>query len=379
MSFDFKTIKHPSNDPIMQFIAAMQQQNALKVARDQVDQLDDTEDIFSDSQQTETKVSFQTMNTQHKFRFNKPYYAPVDPGLIVPCWLRGYNVGNEMRDFSMLQKHPGIIKGEPILVDGVMDLGIFDEATGFKSTAIKVNRPLSPEENGESFHVIDHTDIQIAAITTAGQGFSIFMRFKMYSFAQQGSLDRTLCTKIDDSTPTNAYQIRVTNSGRLRFYVKKGGSLVVDKETTNVVINTTDIFGLFVTYAVTGNVAHIYTWKEDGTPTPTVTDQALTTIGGGDPTWQADLTNHDLWVFKRGAGSAGYVYGDFYDWEMYRPQGSFTGIVSSTQVGYRSVNKMSISNIPFGQVCIANHWATFSLLGPASFTAASFTGTSFNI
>lgn len=375
MSFDFRQINRASNDPLLQFISEMQKQLAKKQTTDQVGQLDDSEDIYSDSQDVETKVSWDSLLHTHTFRFDKSYYAPIDPGRMVVSWLRGYNMGSELRDFSQYERK-ATIHGEPVLVDGTFDIGTFDESVGVKSVALKFNRPTSPELNAESLQLPDHGDLHTDSII-AGEGFSEFFRFRPHAVADQGSQAMTLWEKTDNSTPTYGRMMQVRSDGRLVYIVVHNGT-VTAKQTNTGVINPEVIYGIFATFTVTGNIEHIYTWIEPnvGTTPPVVTDQTLTNFVGA-VNWHATTSNHDLNVFRRGVGSTGgYVYGDFYDYEFYRPR-TFNGIVTSTQVGYRSINKLSISNIPFGQVITANHWATLTPAAIASFTSTSFTGTSF--
>src|SRR6185503_15082149 len=133
MSFDFRSIQKDVADPILAFIARLEQKAGLALAKEQVGQLADSEDIYSDSNDVETKVSMTTLLLQQVFRYNKVYYAPKDPGRMATCWLRGYNMGSQLRDFSQFD-HPATILGEPVLVDGVIDLGIYDESVDLKST-----------------------------------------------------------------------------------------------------------------------------------------------------------------------------------------------------------------------------------------------------
>jgi hypothetical protein len=91
-------------------------------------------------------------------------------------------------------------------------------------------------------------------------------------------------------------------------------------------------------------------------------------------TWQSDTDNSDLWIGQRGKGpEAGFLYGDLYDFRVYHEK-----VVSSTEVGYMYTNKWSISNIPFGQVMVANYWATYpDTPSVSSFTSTSFSSSSF--
>ena len=71
MSFDFRSIQKDVADPILAFIARLEQKAGLALAKEQVGQLADSEDIYSDSNDVETKVSMTTLLLQQVFRYNK--------------------------------------------------------------------------------------------------------------------------------------------------------------------------------------------------------------------------------------------------------------------------------------------------------------------
>ena len=376
MAFDFRTINRNPSDPIFAYIAELQKQAGLKLAQDQAGQLDDSEDIFSDSNDLETKVSFNTMLAQHVFRFTKGYTSPIDPGRMATCWIRGYNVGAQMRDFSQFN-HPAIIDGEPLLVDGIIDLGVNDESVDLKSTAVKFNRPTSLYVNEERMSVPDHADLHIDSLL-AGEGFSVFFRVRIKDLAQQGGLSRTYCEKTDDATPNHGYMIKFESDGRVKVVVTFGGT-ETKKETAAGKVQADKVYMGFLTFAVTGNVIHLYLAEDTGSPLDVPVDETLSN-SAGTVGWHVTSANHDIHLLWRGPGSSGgHSYGDFYDFEFYRPYGSFTGIVSSSQAANRFSNKMSISSITYGHVMITNHWSTADIIALlSSFTTASFTSTSFN-
>jgi len=68
------------------------------------------------------------------------------------------------------------------------------------------------------------------------------------------------------------------------------------------------------------------------------------------------------------------VEGDLYDFRHYHEK-----VVSATEVGYMNTNKWTIVNIPFGQVLVADYWATYESLSALSYTSASYTSASYTV
>ena len=150
--------------------------------------------------------------------------------------------------------------------------------------------------------------------------------------------------------------------GRLVFIVKKGGTTYA-KETTAPTVLGGGIYDIWTVFDIADNSIHIYL---DGV------EQSLSNFTG-TVNWQTILTNHDLFVFRRGLGDdGGFVQGDFYDLKYYPEY-----VVSDLDVTRHFENKWTISNIPFGQVMIANYWATFGAGGVIPSELCSFTETSF--
>lgn len=267
-----------------------------------------------------------------------------------------------MRDFSGFANTITLFRAEPRLIDGTpFDYGIHQG--GVKSICQRFNRPDTDTENLEHIRVTDVAGLQVTGIST---GISFFIRFRIHDLALQGTttpIERTLFEKVDDATPSNAYQLQVDPDGRLIFYLKIGGVVYsAQTATTTIAINT--VYEVWVTYANSGNVIHIYVNNAD---------KSLTTPATA-PTWQADTSVPDLFIFRRGYESPGYVYGDLYDFELFKEK-----VVSSTEVGYHYTNKWTIANIPFSQVLIGAYWAAYGEVGNESFTSTSFTSTSFTV
>lgn len=364
MSIDFRGVRPASNDPMLAMFVELQNQVIKQLTKDQVASVaSDNEDIYSDGIDTESVIKYHSnFYGAHLFPFTVDYYPPFEPdGNQVKLWLRGINTGSSTPDISSFN-HNATINGDPTLVDGTIDLGTQTHFT--KSIALRMNRPTSAAVNLEWLQVPDHTDLNITTLTT---GFSIFTRFRLLSLADQGGKSPTIFEKIDDTTPNNGIMLQVKTDGKLVLIIKRGGTEVVKMETAVGAVTTNTVYDVFLTYTVTGNVAHIYINNIDKTLS------AFT----GTVNWQTTLTNYDLYIFRRGLGDdGGFVYGDFYDYKMYKER-----VVTTAEVGYHWTNKWTISNILFGQVEIVDHSATGPTGGGPvrrpSFTTTSFTATSF--
>jgi hypothetical protein len=387
MSTDFRGLRPASNDPMTQIIVELQKKLAKFITSNQVELIDsENEDIYSNGQDIDTVIKYHSFQSETHFLFTKDYYPPFEPdGQILTLDLKGRSLGNTLPDKSTFGNDASIY-GDPILIDGnPFDPGIHTQGT--KSIAMRLNRPTSANENEEYLQVPDDTSIQL---TAASPGISIFTRFRVLAIDNQGAQTRTIFEKIDDSTPNNGIMLQVTETGRLVCIVKKAGT-TTSKQTDPGTISITgppepevetasfdpisfdpisfstvisgggsggstpplpyDVFSslpydVFVTFANSGNVIHVYV---NGV------DQTLSTYTGS-VNWHATLTNHDLSIFRRGVGSSGgYVYGDFYDFKYYKNK-----VVSQSEVTHHWDNKWTISDIDFGHVMVTNYWATFT-------------------
>lgn len=367
MSQDIRGLWSPSSDPQTRFLTAMANKLTKFLTQNQVAAVEnDNEDIYSNCVDVESSIKFHTFNGQHLFPFNKIYYPTFEPDYDkVKVWIRARNVGNTVRDLSGYN-NTAYPQGDPILVDGKQDIGC--NTTGIKSLALRFNRTTSPFENQEYMYIRDNENIQTDQLVT---GFSEFIKFKIYSLEGQGPsfYSRTLFEKVDDSTPNDARMLHVQSDGRIVYFVKDGGVVYAKQTPLDTIIPNTfddvDPYEIVTTYNVSTHAIKIYL---DGVD-QTLTD-FLTSVN-----WQALKTSHDLNIFRRGPGSSGYLYGDFYDYRMYAEK-----ILSQTEVTNLFTNKWTIWAVPFGQCMITDHFATYigsGGSGTASFTTNSFDTSSF--
>jgi len=335
------------------------------------DQLDSPEDIYSDSQDVESGIKFQTnLNHNHVFRFTKEYFPMGDTEFL---WIRGRNMGKRVSEYGYYQSHasPEIeVTGEPLLVDGSpFDHGVYDESVGVKSLALDFNRA-SVEAKGldtECIRVADFYGIDL----DNGTGFSIFVRFSARSLSQNNGNDVRLFAKVDDNIPVDAYQAILRSDGKVRWQVKRSGTERT-WDTAAGTIQTNKIYGAWFTWKQSDQTMHV--WIENETDQIAPVDKTLSAVTGN--AWMDDPTNHDLWIFTKGAGSGGQLKGKLWDFKFYN-----TLVASSTQIANHWENKLSISDILFGHVMITNHWATqiATAFSTSSYTGSSFTSGSFTM
>jgi hypothetical protein len=357
--FNIRNIREISNDPLTKFTNQLAKKLSKFLVGQELDKLENKEDIYSDGQDIDSVVKFHTYSSQTKFDGITQYFPPFEPdGVYNTCWIKGRNLGNTTPDLSTFG-NVGTIIGDPLLIDGTpFDYGI--HTYGIKSLATRFNRPLSDLENSEYMYIPDATNMQVSGIAT---GISYFIRFRLKSLAQQASYNRNLFEKIDDNTPSNGVKVCVDSSGRLMVYIKRAGT-EYNKQTATSTILVDTVYDVWITYAVSGNVVHVYVNNVD----KSLTDP-------GSPTWHTTLTDHNMDIFRRGTGSdSGYVYGDFYDFELFREK-----VISAAEVGFHYTNKWTIADIAFGKVMVTNYWATYTEAGvpSTSFTSTSFTSGSF--
>jgi len=303
MSYQIRNIREISNDPLTKFTNQLAKKLSTFLNKNETDKLENKEDIYSAGQDIDVVLRFQNCVGTHSFDFLTQYFPPTEPDYnTVKLYMKGDNLGNQLVDHSGFGNN-GDLEGDPVLVDGEpFDYGI--HTGGCKSLALRLNRPTSDFEN-EEYVNIDSSSINITAIST---GISYFIRFRIFDLATQGGIERTLFEKVDDSTPNDAVTVRVSTDGRLKFYIKRSGTWYRN-QTAASTITTNTVYDVFFTYANSGNTVHIYVNNVD----KSLTDP------GSDPTLHATLSNHDMSVFRRGAGtSGGYTYGDLYDFNIYR-------------------------------------------------------------
>jgi hypothetical protein len=316
-----------------------------KETKAQIDQVDEPEDRFPSGVDDETAVHINDeLISTSQLSHDRTYRVTYEPDYNkVTLMLKGKSLGNTLKDYSGFDNH-ATIYGEPLLVDG----GPFDRGWftgGPKSIAMRFNRPTSDYVNEEYMKIPDATNLQVLGITT---GISYMFRFRIFDLAPQAGINRTLFEKIDDSTPNNGAMVQLQSNGKLLLMMKIGGN-IIPKESPIGTIVTNKPYTAFFTYAVSGDACHIYL-KDESNPLDTGTDLTLSAYGGS-VNWQSTLTDHSMQIFRRGPGSNGYLYGDFYDMYVYREQ-----VISQTEAFNFFENKLTIYPQDFGGCIVPNHW-----------------------
>ena len=358
MSFNLRSIREISDDQTTKLLSHLAKKASDFANAQSTQDLENKEDIYSNAQDVDAVVKLHSdlIGTKN-FTFDVQYYPPTEPdGDKIKLWLKGSNMGNSLTDWSGFDNE-NTIHGDPVLIDGTpFDYGTNDG--GVKSICLRFNRPNSQYENEEYLQI---TDVAAMRVPPASS-FSIFMRFRPKSIEQQGGQSVTLFEKIDDSTPNNGMMLQISDTGRLYWIVKESG-VVYAQQTAAGTISIDTVYDVWVTYNGTGNAQKVYVNN---------VDQTLTTYAGA-VNWQSDLTNFDLFIGKRGEGSNGHLYMDFYDWMYNRDH-----VVTASEVGYHYTNKWTTANIPFGQVMISDYYATSSAVPSVfGYTTTGFTTTGY--
>lgn len=339
--FNIRSLREIHGDEQGKFLNTLAKRVSTFLNKEQTDKLENKEDIYSAGQDVESVVKFHDMVSTKYFDFETEFYPPSEPDADkVTLWLKGDNLGNTLNDISGFGNN-GSINGDPLLIDGTpFDYGI--HTGGTKSVALRFNRPTSELVNQEYITIPDHNEISPLGFAT---GFSIFMRFRVFSLASQGGLSRTLWEKVDDSTPNDGHLMKLSSAGRLIFVVIEGG-VETKKQTGSSAITTDTVYDLWATYDKNTNAIKIYLNNVD----QTLTDN---TDAAG---WHGTLSNHDMSIFRRGLGSSGgHIYGDLYDFMLKRQT-----VVSATDVSRHYTNKWTTADIPFGQVMVSDYYATYT-------------------
>ncbi len=356
MSFNIRNIREISNDPLTKFVNQLAKKFSKSLTDGQIEKLENKEDIYSDGQDIDVVLKFQNLISTKYFDYQTQYKSASEPdGDKLKVWIKGDNIGDVVNDVSGFANH-GTLNGDAMILDGTpFDYGI--HSGGTKSICTRFNRPTSDNENEEFIEVADSTTTQITSVST---GVSFFIRFRIADISSQGGQDRTLFCKIDDTTPNNAYMAQVSSGGKLQFFVKIGGSGTY-KETAINTIAVDTVYEVWFTYANSGNTVHIYVND---------VDKSLSNISA--PTWPTG-TDHDLSIFRKHSTTDGYVYGDFYDFMLFKEK-----VVSSAEKGFHYTNKLTLADIAFGAVMMSNYWATYILAPQQAYTTTGYTTVGYN-
>lgn len=356
--FNLENLRSVSTDPNQRNINELAKKLSRHLSKTIDVNLDDEEDLIANGVQIDDGIKFNDTFFHHEqfSDWTQNYYPITDnDGGLLSTWLRCDHLGSGIIDRSQFNSNNAELNGDPKLIDGGFDMGYLGGT--YKSLALRFNRPTSDTVNAEWLEVPDDTSLHVTGLAT---GFSLFMRVKIHDFAQQGGTTRNLFCKTDDDATDNGYMLRLQPEGKFKFAVSKSGT-DYDKQTTNT-FTTGVLYDIFLTYAVSGNTLKIYV---NGS------EESGSTTGTGI-NYPSDPTNHNLFIMRRGDGTAGsFAYADLYDFKFWSER-----IISSTEVAQHYVNKNSVDNHAFGEIPFADHCTPYIYTGP-SFTSSSFTSDSF--
>ena len=258
-------------------------------------------------------------------------------------WLKYNHLGWDLTDYSGFNNNAEIF-GSPCLTSGI-DVGYLG---GSKQSVA--------HDAGEEiyYEVPDNTTIQVTGIST---GISFFDRVKFKSFTTQNGADRVLMWKIDDVSANNGFYMKVMDTGKLRFYIKRAGTEYKVETVTPLSLDTA--YDLGFTYTVAGNLMKVYV---DGIEQTYTSPAALT--------WPDSTLNM---VINRRTTDIGCGDTDRMDTRVYREK-----VLSQTHFANLFTNKISISTALFGEVAVTDGSIMPRLPMGDSFTSTSFTTTSFS-
>ena len=363
MSFNIRNIREISNDPLTKFVNQLAKNLAKSITERQTEKLENKEDIYSDGQDLETVLRFNTLGSTHSFDGATEYYPTFEPdGEFNTLWIKGINLGNSARDFSEFD-NVSTINGDPALIDGTpFDLGIM--AGGVKSTALKFNRPTSAFQNEEDIRIADTLNIDVIGTAV---GISYFVRFRLHSLAQQGGTNIRLFEKSDDNDyvtdPRDGVMLSISNSGIMTVTFMRA-DVKTEKSANSNPLSTNTVYELWITRNQGTGEVKMYLNNTELTLSNTTLNMA----------WHTPKTDTDLCIMGRGGTvTSGHTYGDLYDFMIYREK-----IISSAEKGFHFTNKWTIYDVPFGQCMISNYWATDVLDALQAYTTAGYTSTGYN-
>jgi hypothetical protein len=226
--------------------------------------------------------------------------------------------------------------GEPKLVSG-FDRGYGDATNTKKRQALYFNRATSPTRYQDYIKVLDQslTDANKSMrVIDASSGFSLLVRVK-FDFITSPNFDPTLYYKVDDDTNDNSVCITIPTSGKLRFTVSKAN---VDKtrQTTSTISSGND-YEMWFVYDPAGAT-------DDDKLKIYVNGSLQTNEAGSIPTY-GSLTDHDVYIGKRGDLDGGYIQGHIIQVKYF-----LNLKVSASEVSQHFTNKLTIANIAYGKV-----------------------------
>jgi len=358
--FNLENLRSVSTDPNQRNINELAKKLAKFLSKDIEVNLDDEEDLIANGVQVDDGLKFNdTFYHREQYDDQERTWYPlgdIDGGNL-SVLLRGDHLGSQLLDRSQFYSNNANLYGDPKLVDGSLDTGVLGGT--YKSLALRFNRPTSPDDGSEYMSIPDTTDLTVNGIAT---GFSVIMRIRPFSFADQGvgSLQRTLYRKVDDDSPNDGTMLQINNSGRLIATVRRASTNYRVIAPALSAMTTSTVHEIAITYAVSGNDLKIYL---DGVDTSATNDPS-------SPNWGGVTTDHNFLIFTRNK-AGGFVYGDFYILKYWKEK-----VLSAAQILDHYTNKWSISDHLLGEIAVVNHCTPY-VENVSSFTAASFTSTSF--
>src|SRR6187401_1832408 len=113
--FNIRSLREIHSDESGKFINTLAKRVSTYLNKQQTDKLENKEDIYSSGQDVESVIKFHSdLTGTNRFTFDKDYYPPTEPdNQYVKLWLRGTNMGSNLKDWSGYD-NPSIIEGDPL-------------------------------------------------------------------------------------------------------------------------------------------------------------------------------------------------------------------------------------------------------------------------
>lgn len=230
--------------------------------------------------------------------------------------------------------------GEPKLENG-FDRGYGDNTNTQLRQALHFNRSNSPTKYKEYIQITEQgvTDTLKSLRITDHTKMSYFFRVKMDDLNNNGfggsSFSPTIWHHYNDSN--NGIRIVINSTGEMKCQLEKGGVTYMTKAAMSLVTGTD--YELALSWDNAGATdADKFKYYKNGVLQTTVTDTGVS----------FDTSTTDMFIGKRGNTDAGYCLGYIVLVKVWR-----NATNTASHWSQHFTNKLTIANIPYGQVAVA--------------------------
>jgi hypothetical protein len=245
------------------------------------------------------------------------FMPPIEPdGKYLTCWIPMKSMGRYLEDLSCFRNH-AYLKGKPKFCKGPDD-GLFGGRP-----ALEFNHTSGQND----FLYVPHSSkLDTSTLLT---GICIFSRVKFNDFTQDGGIDATVFQKIDNTSASAGFALRVGTDGKLKWYPRRASSTFDHITAANTVV-LDKIYDIGCRYTLSGNTTELHV---DGVSKADTGNQPIT-FPLGDTT--------DMRICIGDNANAGRCSCNFYDFRVY-----YEYLISTAEWLNLYTNKRSISPIPY--------------------------------